>query len=194
MYSHGSPHLAGQKQDDQLEHTYSSYVRIRDVALRTCRRRWTIGKSGEKGSRISVLAVRHDDDIYVYIYIYIYIYLCVEICVCVYLGKIGNRFENMKMYRDDKTWGLRRMLKYLPKLNVLVFKPSSGHVRRCPWCNGYRHRIWTRRYEFNSCTRLIAFHIALIPLGKVWIQLFSLQLWVNSRADLLLQPLVRQLV
>ena len=29
----------------------------------------------------------------------------------------------------------------------------------------------------------MAFHIALIPLGKVWIQLFSLQLWVNSRAD-----------
>ena len=27
------------------------------------------------------------------------------------------------------------------------------------------------------------FHIALIPLGKVWIQLFSLQLWVNCRAD-----------
>ena len=26
-------------------------------------------------------------------------------------------------------------------------------------------------------------HIALIPLGKVWIQLVSLQLWVNSRAD-----------
>ena len=51
------------------------------------------------------------------------------------------------------------------------------------WCNGYRHRIWTRWYEFNSWTRLITFHIALIPLGKVWIQLFSLQLWVNSRAD-----------
>ena len=32
-------------------------------------------------------------------------------------------------------------------------------------------------------TRMIAFHIALIPLGKVWIQLFSIQLWVNSRAD-----------
>ena len=25
--------------------------------------------------------------------------------------------------------------------------------------------------------------LALIPLGKVWIQLFSLQLWVNSRTD-----------
>ena len=40
----------------------------------------------------------------------------------------------------------------------------------------------------KSWTRLIAFHIALIPLGKVWIQLFSLQLWVNSRADCVLQP------
>ena len=40
----------------------------------------------------------------------------------------------------------------------------------------------------QTWTRLIAFHIALIPLGKVWIQLFSLQLWVNSRTDLVLQP------
>ena len=45
---------------------------------------------------------------------------------------------------------------------------------RCPWCNGYRRRNWTRRHEFKSWTRLIAFHIALIPLGKVLIQLFSL--------------------
>ena len=26
---------------------------------------------------------------------------------------------------------------------------------------------WTRRYEFKSSTRLIAFHLALIPFGKV---------------------------
>ena len=54
---------------------------------------------------------------------------------------------------------------------------------RCPWCNGYRRRKSTWRHELKSWPRLIAFHIALIPLGKVWIQLFSLQLWVNSRAD-----------
>ena len=54
---------------------------------------------------------------------------------------------------------------------------------RCPWCNGYRRRKWTRWHEFKSWTRLIAFHIALIPLGKVWIQLFFLRLWANSRAD-----------
>ena len=41
--------------------------------------------------------------------------------------------------------------------------------RRCPWCNGYRRRIWTGWHEFKSWTRLSAFHIALIPLGKVWI-------------------------
>ena len=33
-----------------------------DVALRTCQKRWTIGRSGERGSWISVLAARHDDD------------------------------------------------------------------------------------------------------------------------------------
>ena len=39
MYSYGPPHMAKQKQDDQLEHAYSSYVRIRDVSLKTCQRR-----------------------------------------------------------------------------------------------------------------------------------------------------------
>ena len=54
--------MANQKQDDQLEHTYSSYVRIRDVTLKTCQRRWMIGRSGKRGSGISVLAAWHDDD------------------------------------------------------------------------------------------------------------------------------------
>ena len=50
------------KQDDQLELTYSSYLRTQDVTLKTCQRRWIIGRSGERGSGISVLAARHDDD------------------------------------------------------------------------------------------------------------------------------------
>ena len=56
------PHMDVQKQDDQHEHTFSNYVRIQDVVLKTCLRRWTIGKSGERGSGISVLPARHDDD------------------------------------------------------------------------------------------------------------------------------------
>ena len=62
MCSYGPPHIAEQRQDDQLEHTYSSYGRIRDVALKTCRKRCMIGRSSKKGSGISVLAARHDDD------------------------------------------------------------------------------------------------------------------------------------
>ena len=83
-------------------------------------------------------------------------------------------------------------LKLMPSIHVLhQFFNESGLCHntfsKCPWCNGYRRRKWTLRHEFKSWTRLIAFHIALIPLGKVLIQLFSLQLWVNSRTDWVLQ-------
>ena len=57
-----TPAYGQAKQDDLPEHTYSSSVWIRDVALKTCLRRWTIGKSGERGSWISVLAARQVDD------------------------------------------------------------------------------------------------------------------------------------
>ena len=62
MYSCGPPHMDVQKQDDQHELTYSNYVRTQDVTLKTCRRRWMIGRNSERGSGISALAVRHDDD------------------------------------------------------------------------------------------------------------------------------------
>ena len=58
--------MTAQKQDDQLERTFSSYVRIQDVVLKTYLGRWTIGRSGERGSGISVLPARYDDDEYVY--------------------------------------------------------------------------------------------------------------------------------
>ena len=50
-----------------------------------------------------------------------------------------------------------------------------------------RHSHWamvmTWRSEFKSWTRLFIFHIILISLGKVCIQLFFFQQWINSRAD-----------
>ena len=62
MYSRGRLHMVMQRQDDQLEPTYSSSVSIPDVTLKTCRKQWTIGRGGERGSGISVLMARHDDD------------------------------------------------------------------------------------------------------------------------------------
>ena len=58
MYSHGPPHMDGQKQDDQHEHTFSSYVRIRDVVLKTYQRRWTKGEVAKEGQGYPRL--RHD--------------------------------------------------------------------------------------------------------------------------------------
>ena len=88
--------MAAQKQDDQLERTFSSYVRIQVVVLKTYLGRWTIGRSGERGSGISVLPARYDDDddsLYIYIYIYICVYVFIVyihihihwICVYIYI-------------------------------------------------------------------------------------------------------------
>ena len=54
--------VAAQRQDDQLQPTYSISVPIQDVALNTGREQWTIGRYGKRGSVISVLAVRYDDE------------------------------------------------------------------------------------------------------------------------------------
>ena len=62
MNSYEPPHMVMQKQDNQHEHTFSNYVRIQDVVQKTCLRRWTTGKSGERGSGISVLPARYDND------------------------------------------------------------------------------------------------------------------------------------
>ena len=51
-----------QKQDDQQEPIYSSFVPLQDVALKTYWKRWTIEMGGKKGSGRSVLAARYDDD------------------------------------------------------------------------------------------------------------------------------------
>ena len=56
--------MDGQRQDDQQEPIYNSSVPIQDVALKTYPERWTIETRGERGSGRSVLAARHDDDIY----------------------------------------------------------------------------------------------------------------------------------
>ena len=52
MYSYGPPHMAEQKQEDLHEHTFSNYVRIRDVVQKTLpeamndREKWWEGGQG----------------------------------------------------------------------------------------------------------------------------------------------------
>ena len=86
MYSYGSPHMAAQKQGDQLERTFSSYVRIQDVVLKTYLGRWTIGRSGARGSGISVLPARYDDDDY---------FLNVRYDFCVFYNKKASKVGDL---------------------------------------------------------------------------------------------------
>ena len=49
MYYCGPLHMDEQKQEDQLEPTYSSYVPTQDVALKTRRKQWMIGRVAREG-------------------------------------------------------------------------------------------------------------------------------------------------
>ena len=94
MYSYEPLHMVKQKQDDQLELTYSSYVRIRDVDLKTCQMRWMIG-GGERGSGISVLASRHDDDDDIYKEDLVFEYLSInELCSHLVVDSLALRYNS----------------------------------------------------------------------------------------------------
>ena len=57
------------------------------------------------------------------------------------------------------------------------------HTHTHTHCNGYCHRKRTQRLKYKFWARMVAFHIVLIHLEKVWIQLYSLLLWVNNWAN-----------
>ena len=99
-----------------------------------------------------------------------------EIMVSNYMVNILSCTRSLKLSNDEPNHLLNRgnqEFKYDLNLSSKIIKANlivSINIWRCPWCNGYRRRNWTRRHEFKSWTRMIAFLIALIPLGKVWIQ------------------------
>ena len=68
---------------------------------------------------------------------------------------------------------------------VLIISGSLGN----PWYMNIYYGVtyfrwkWIQRLVFKSWTRFFAFHIALILLRTIWIHLFSLQLWVDSRVN-----------
>ena len=82
----------------------------------------------------------------------------------IYLADVVTLSDCLASYQDIRSGGGLPLVKIGGARGVMVIVVGE----------------WTRRHEFKSWIRLIAFHIALIPLGKVWMQLFSLQLWVNS--------------
>ena len=57
-----TPAYGQSKAGRPAQHSYSSYVMIWDVTPKTCRRQWMIGRCGERGSGISMLAAHDDHD------------------------------------------------------------------------------------------------------------------------------------
>ena len=53
------------------------------------------------------------------------------------------------------------------------------HFKRHMWCNGYLRTKWTQQLDFKSWTRLFAFHIVLIPIGK-YESIYSLSPTINE--------------
>ena len=115
--------------------------------------------------------------------------------------KLDGNYTRMLRAILNKSWGQHptrhQLFGHLPPVTTTLQVRQTRHAGHSwrnrdelKWCSPMDHHIWpwcpwiwTRRHEFKSWTRLIAFHIALIPLGTAWIQIFSLQLWVNSRTD-----------
>ena len=147
MYSYGPPHMAGQKQNDQFEHTFSSYVRIWDVTLKTWQRWWMIGKSSERGSGISVLVAQHDDDDGVLWIIFKLIYLI---------------HRSKQVLPQEWTWAMKEYCT-VPKSSELephlLMQFSIIHkiplfAKVLPFCRGYNQYIKSPadRAEWDHCS------------------------------------------
>ena len=155
MYSYGPPHMAEQKQDNQLGHTYCSSAWIRDVALNTGQRGWTIGRSSDRGSGISVLVALHDDDdddeIYIYIYIYIY---WQHFLIDSYLIELKRHFLSTNFFVNPfelQYWSFDFRPELVDKPSIISYFPSTF----CPTFGHHQGRMYYKRDVTFVCTLLL---------------------------------------
>ena len=69
------------------------------------------------------------------------------------------------------------------KISYYMIQLLRVYEERCSWFNSYCCWKWVRWPEFKNWMMVFAFYIAQIHLGKVWMQLFFLQRWINSGTD-----------
>ena len=93
---------------------------IRYVALKTGQRRWTIGRSGERGSGISVLAARHDDDDTQIVRKFFFRWSCMA------MSKTRNKFSLFKTFSSIQIC-FKRMRYY--SFSTLLFLLMSTNWR-----------------------------------------------------------------
>ena len=89
-----------------------------------------------------------------------------------YFGTTWSKIKRIKVWRKEKRERKKeeKELKVLRKEGVPFWCQidfCNITLREVPWCNCHRRRKWTWWHKFKPWMRLIVFHIALIPLGKV---------------------------
>ena len=160
--------MAEQKQDDQREHTYSSSGRIRDVALKTCWRRWTIGRSGEERVRdirasgttwwwwwmmiISWIMNSYMGHMYIETPNIFRIPLCfLTDKLCNYFRKIGNCTisQSVKVTIGKKSGTYSMILVY-----ILIHKQTvSLYQNSTVWLDTWVSRSWDRNSDDSYANR-----------------------------------------
>ena len=91
-------------------------------------------------------------------------------------GKIESKSWGVLFGEYVARWCSILLLSAHPKYvagSTQAFATINKSSWRNLYCNGDYNRKWTWQLEFKSWMRLYAFHVALIPLGKVCIKLFS---------------------
>ena len=200
MYSCGPPLMDVQEWDDQHELTYSSYVRTRVLILKTCRRRWMIGRNGERRSGISAQAARHDDDD-----MCVCVYVCVCLCVLELTVKSANRQAELKfapensqvLFRNNSTsmslkYTLNRRFTYISSMEfnsssyiyiyiyytcvcVCVCMSKFSSVKYLDILTSEGALCLTRQILVNTCIRT---SLKMILLKEMWI-FFSLNVFTK---------------
>ena len=153
----GPLHVDEQRQDDQLEPTFHSSVPIRNVALMTCRKQWTMGKGRKRRLGMSVLIAWQDDadddnDVCVCAVTpaYIYIYMCVCVCLRI-LGRVFTRIHIFPLSVDGEGWdeerewegksGLGRVGKWIVVIRMISFSFKLYDICRCLPPNRTWHKV-----------------------------------------------------
>ena len=145
-----------ERQDEQLQPIYN------DIALKTYWERWTIEKSGGKGSGRSLQAAWHDnndDDVYIYIlHLYDYRFQSTQVSISV----------NINILRDDKTtfffFFSKKTLGLCLIVWLLVRKRDAG---RDP--SGKRHvSVSTKQRRNNDSQYQHPSTILLKPIVMEW--------------------------
>ena len=167
MYSYGPLHWDEQRQDVQIEHTYTSSVPILDVAWITFQGQWMIRRCCERGSEISVLMAQN-------IYLSLYCKGSKRLFkVCVWEGA------------RDRTWTVI----FWPPL----IWPSTLCLSRSPDAQpeAQRPTLWVMAFFTASNQHLLwtPIHQGPNPFGLVWLSLPQLLSNWNSNSTVLISVL-----